>query len=43
VVRTLPEAEQARLEARRDVIARRYDELSSVYQASKDDNDIPLS
>ena len=27
----------------RDAIARRSDELSSVYQASKDDNDIPLS
>jgi len=43
VMRTLPDAEQARLEARRAAIARRYDELSSVYQASKDDNDIPLA
>ena len=43
MVRALPENERRRLEARIEKISARYDELSSVYQASKADNDIPLS
>ena len=35
--------DRARLEARIDAIAARYDALSGTYQASKDDNDIPLN
>ena len=43
LVRALPAAERARLEARIAQIARRYDDLSASYQAGKADNDIPLS
>ncbi len=43
LVRELPAAERARLEARITQIARRYDDLSASYQAGKADNDIPLS
>ena len=43
LVRELPAAERARLEARIAQIARRYDDLSASYQAGKADNDIPLS
>ncbi|RVA87588.1 nucleoside deaminase, partial [Mesorhizobium sp. M7A.F.Ca.CA.004.01.1.1] len=43
LVRTLPEAERQRLETRIGAISARYDELSGVYQANKDDNDIPLN
>ena len=43
LVRELPSAERARLEARIAQIARRYDDLSASYQAGKADNDIPLS
>ena len=43
LLRDLPEAERKRLEARIGKISARYDELSSVYQDSKADNDIPLN
>ncbi|RUT91775.1 nucleoside deaminase, partial [Mesorhizobium sp. USDA-HM6] len=43
LVRALPEAERRRLEGRIGKIAARYDELSGAYQASKDENDIPLN
>jgi tRNA(Arg) A34 adenosine deaminase TadA len=43
LVRSLSEPERSRLEARIGKIAARYDELSSVYQTSKAENDIPLS
>ena len=43
LVRELPSAERARLEARIAQIARRYDDLSASYQMGKADNDIPLS
>ena len=43
LVRALPEDERSRLEARIDNISARYDELSGVYQDSKDENDIPLN
>ena len=43
LVRALPEAERAALEARVARIANRYDALSDAYQASKADNDIPLN
>ena len=43
LVRELPEPERNRLEARIGKISARYDELSGAYQASKADNDIPLS
>jgi tRNA(Arg) A34 adenosine deaminase TadA len=43
LVRELPETERERLEGRIGKIAARYDELSKVYQASKAQNDIPLS
>ncbi|TIP78319.1 MAG: nucleoside deaminase, partial [Mesorhizobium sp.] len=43
LVRSLPEAERRRLETRIGTIAARYDELSDAYQASKAENDIPLS
>lgn len=43
LLRDLPEAERKRLEARIGKISARYDQLSSVYQDSKADNDIPLS
>lgn len=43
LVRELPPAGRARLEGRIADIARRYDELSATYQATKDDNDIPLN
>ncbi|MFN3548858.1 MAG: deaminase [Mesorhizobium sp.] len=39
----LPEPDRSRIEARIAAIARTYDDLSAVYQASKDDNDIPLN
>lgn len=39
----LPEPDRARIEARIAAIARTYDELSAIYQDSKDDNDIPLN
>jgi len=42
-VRALPEAEKQRLEERIERISKRYDDLSETYQASKADNDIPLS
>jgi tRNA(Arg) A34 adenosine deaminase TadA len=42
LVRELPEAERERLETRIENISARYDELSAIYQASKDGNDIPL-
>lgn len=43
LVRALPEAEKQRLEERIERISKRYDDLSETYQASKADNDIPLS
>lgn len=43
LVRSLPETERKRLEARIGTISARYDELSGAYQAGKDKNDIPLS
>jgi tRNA(Arg) A34 adenosine deaminase TadA len=43
IVRELPPVERARLEARIEKISRLYDELSAGYQASKTENDIPLS
>jgi len=43
MVRDLPEPQRQRLEARIDAIAATYDRLSSAYQASKADNDIPLN
>ncbi len=43
LVRELPEPDRARLEARAAAIATRYDHISSEYQASKADNDIPLN
>jgi tRNA(Arg) A34 adenosine deaminase TadA len=39
----LPEPERIRMEGRIAAIARTYDELSAIYQDSKDDNDIPLN
>ena len=43
LIRTLPTADRERLEARATAIAARYDQLSSEYQDSKADNDIPLN
>jgi hypothetical protein len=43
LVRSLPDAERQRLEARIGRISARYDALSSQYQAGKTDNDIPLN
>jgi tRNA(Arg) A34 adenosine deaminase TadA len=43
LVRDLPSAERARLEARIAQISGRYDDLSASYQTGKADNDIPLS
>jgi tRNA(Arg) A34 adenosine deaminase TadA len=43
LVRDLPQADRARLEARIDTISRRYDELSAGYQAGKMENEIPLN
>ncbi|MGO4839228.1 nucleoside deaminase [Rhizobiaceae sp. 2RAB30] len=43
LVRQLPDAERARLEARAQAIAARYDGLSDRYQSGKQDNDIPLN
>ena len=43
LVRELPEADRKALEARVQKISAKYDEMSGTYQASKDDNDIPLS
>jgi len=39
----LPDAERTRVEARIRAIAKTYDELSAIYQDSKEDNDIPLN
>jgi tRNA(Arg) A34 adenosine deaminase TadA len=39
----LSEPDRSRIEARISAIAKAYDDLSAVYQASKDDNDIPLN
>jgi tRNA(Arg) A34 adenosine deaminase TadA len=41
--RQLPEPERRQAERRVEKIARTYDELSEIYQASKADNDIPLN
>ena len=41
--RDLPEPARWEAEARIDRIAKTYDELSEIYQASKADNDIPLN
>lgn len=43
LVSLLPETERLRLGTRIGKISTRYDELSVAYQASKDENDIPLS
>ena len=43
LAKALPEKERARLEARIRAISRRYDALSSEYQESKAENDIPLN
>ncbi len=43
LARVLPAAERARLEARIAGISRKYDELSTEYQDSKAENDIPLN
>ncbi|MCO5064892.1 MAG: nucleoside deaminase [Rhizobiaceae bacterium] len=43
LIRTLPESDRERLEARVRDIATKYDDLSETYQAGKDTNDIPLS
>ena len=43
LARALPEAERARLEARIAGISGKYDELSTEYQDSKGDNEIPLN
>jgi tRNA(Arg) A34 adenosine deaminase TadA len=43
LIRALPDADRERLEARATAIAARYDQLSSEYQDSKADNDIPLN
>jgi hypothetical protein len=39
----LPEPQRRQAERRIERIAKTYDELSETYQASKADNDIPLS
>ncbi|RJG43947.1 nucleoside deaminase [Mesorhizobium sp. DCY119] len=43
LLRDLPEAERAQLEARVAKIAARYDRLSGEYQDGKGENDIPLN
>ena len=43
LIRELPDAERATLEARVGRIAAEYDRLSAAYQDGKDDNDIPLN
>ena len=43
LVRSLPETERARLEARIAKISATYDKLSTAYQDGKSDNDIPLN
>ena len=43
LVRTLPEVERTRLEARISNIAATYDTMSAAYQDGKGDNDIPLN
>ena len=43
LVAELPEPDRSRLTARCDALAKRYDELSTAYQESKGDNDIPLN
>lgn len=43
LVRSLPDTERQRLEARIAKIATDYDRLSATYQDGKDENDIPLS
>lgn len=42
LARSIPQPDNARLDARADAIAAIYDALSATYQAGKDDNDIPL-
>jgi hypothetical protein len=39
----LPEPQRRQAERRIEKIARTYDELSEIYQASKAGNDIPLN
>jgi tRNA(Arg) A34 adenosine deaminase TadA len=39
----LPEPERGRIESRIAAIAKTYDDLSAIYQSSKDENDIPLN
>ncbi|WLR95688.1 nucleoside deaminase (plasmid) [Shinella zoogloeoides] len=39
----MPEAQRAELKERAAAISRKYDDLSAVYQASKDGNAIPLN
>ena len=39
----LPEPDRTRIEARIAAITKTYDDLSAIYQDSKDDNDIPLN
>ena len=43
LVTALPQAEQARLQARVAAIAKAYDNLSATYQDGKAENDIPLN
>ena len=43
MIADLPEPDRARLSTRADALAKTYDELSSTYQAQKQDNDIPLN
>lgn len=43
LARETPEPERMRLAKRIEDIAARYDELSTVYQSGKQDNDIPLN
>ena len=43
MIADLPEPDRARLSTRADALAKTYDELSSTYQAQKQDNHIPLN
>ena len=43
LVETLPEPDRARLKERAAAIGRKYDDLSTVYQAGNDGNAIPLN
>ena len=43
MIAALPEPDRTRLSGRADALAKTYDELSSTYQAQKQDNDIPLN